>query len=144
MRANRYAKLWLPTIGLHALHQVEESIEFFRWYRDNYEQIPAWLTIVSLERAERVVRQPELFVLASVAQIVAASAVAFASRKSERWTRSLLMAYVGGLAFFLTWHIVTSYLAHSYAPVMVTCIGGSFLVPGWMRALLVRRGTNET
>ncbi len=63
------------------------GIDFFRWYRDKYDHIPGWLTIIRLERAERVVREPELFVLATAAQLAAASTVAFLSRKSERWTR---------------------------------------------------------
>ncbi len=137
-RANRYTKLWLSAIGLHALHQVEEAIDFFRWYRDNYHHIPGWLAILSLERAERVVREPGLFVLASTAQIAAASAVAFLSRKSERWTRVFLALYLSGLTFFLVWHIAASYAAHSYAPIMVTCVGGLFIIPRWMREVLAK------
>ncbi len=46
------------------------------------------------------------------------------------------LPYLSGLTFFLVWHIAASYAAHSYALIMVTCIGGLSLIPRWMREVL--------
>ncbi len=46
------------------------------------------------------------------------------------------LPYLSGLTFFLVWHIAASYAAHSCALIMVTCIGGLFLIPRWMREVL--------
>ena len=45
MQTNRYIHLWLPIMGLHALHQVEESISFWQWYIDFVDKIPQWLQL---------------------------------------------------------------------------------------------------
>ena len=39
MQTNKYLSLWVPTMGLHALHQVEESISFWQWYIDFVDKI---------------------------------------------------------------------------------------------------------
>ena len=69
MGINRFFKLWLPIIGLHALHQMEESISFFQWYVDNFHKIPDWLLIIDPHNANRLVLHPEYFIFASIAQI---------------------------------------------------------------------------
>ena len=38
MKINRYIHLWLPIIGLHALHQVEESIAPLFWNLKRIQQ----------------------------------------------------------------------------------------------------------
>ena len=43
METNKYIHLWLPIIGLHTLHQLEESISFWQWYIDFVDKIPQWL-----------------------------------------------------------------------------------------------------
>ena len=45
MESNRYIHLWLPIMGLHTLHQVEESISFWQWYIDFVDKIPQWLQL---------------------------------------------------------------------------------------------------
>ena len=45
MKTNKYLHLWLPIMGLHALHQVEESISFWQWYIDFVDKIPSWLQL---------------------------------------------------------------------------------------------------
>lgn len=132
---NRYIGLWLPIIGLHALHQIEEGIGFFQWYADNAHRIPDLLRIVGMANATRAVLHPEYFIVASIAQILSVSLIAYLFRRNEQVTRILVFLYLSGLAFFLVWHITTSYLAHSYAPVMVTCLGGMYLIPLWMYKL---------
>lgn len=137
MPSNRYFRVWPHVIGLHAIHQLEESISFFSWYVENAKNIPRWLLIVSVENAVQWVQHPAYFALASLGQILAVAVVAFVFRRRERLTRYLISLYVAGLAFFLVWHVVTAYLAHSYAPVMVTCVGGIYLIPTWIKKLLV-------
>lgn len=138
MNANRYLPLWLPAIGLHALHQVEESIGFFAWYADNAAAIPQWARIIGVAHAQIAVAHPAYFVAASLAQILAVALIAFAFRRRETVTRYLLLLYIAGITFFLVWHIVVAWLAQSYAPIMVTCIGGLYLIPRWVRTLLAR------
>ena len=135
MDRNRYFKLWLPIIGLHTLHQIEESMNFFQWYVDNANKIPDWLLIVNLSNANRLVFHPEYFIFFSIAQISFVSLMAFIFRSSEKVTKALILLYLLGLAFFIVWHIITSYIAHSYAPVMVTCFGGLYLIPVWVYKL---------
>ncbi len=137
MVINKYLKLWFPVITLHALHQLEESICFFQWYIDNAHKIPDWLLIQTTENAQMAVENPEYFILASVAQIVFVSILAFAFRRRENITRVLIVVYILVLSFFLIWHIAVSYAASSYSPVMVTCIGGLYLIPKWIYKLFV-------
>lgn len=124
-----YTKLWLSIIGLHALHQIEESISFFGWYIECYDRIPDWLHIQSADNARLVVAHPEYFIFATLLQLLLVSVLAFAFRRNERVTRLLIWCYLAGLSFFIVWHILICYFAHSYAPVMVTCIGGLYLIP---------------
>ena len=56
-------------IGLHGLHQLEESISFFQWYIDNESKIPNWLLITSIENGKTIINHPEYFILASFAQL---------------------------------------------------------------------------
>lgn len=137
MVINKYLKLWFPVITLHALHQLEESICFFQWYIDNAHKIPDWLLIQTTENAQTAVDNPEYFILASVAQIVFVSILALAFRRRENITRVLIVVYILVLSFFLIWHIAVSYAASSYSPVMVTCIGGLYLIPKWIHKLFV-------
>ena len=132
VNGNRYLTLWLSAIGLHALHQIEESIAFFSWYVQNADHIALWARIVTVERAETWAQHPGWFAAGSVAQIVAVSLVALLLRRRETLTRYALTIYVAGLAFFLIWHVVIAWQAQSYAPVMVTCIGGLYLIPHWL------------
>ena len=124
-----YTKLWLSIIGLHALHQIEESISFFRWYIEYFDRIPGWLRIQSVDNAQLVVVHPEYFIFATLLQLLLVSVLAFAFRRNERVTRLLIWCYLAGLSFFIVWHILICYFAHSYAPIMVTCIGGLYLIP---------------
>ncbi len=135
MVINKYLKLWFPVITLHALHQLEESICFFQWYIDNAHKIPDWLLIQTTENAQIAVDNPEYFILASVAQIVFVSILAFAFRRRENITGVLIVVYILVLSFFLIWHIAVSYVANSYSPIMVTCIGGLYLIPKWLYKL---------
>ncbi len=128
--------MWLPVIGLHALHQLEESISFFQWYIDNAQLIPHWLLITSLDNAKTAITHPAYFIIASFGQLLFVSALAFLFRRNEKATKVLLFVYLGGLSFFLVWHILISYIAHSYAPIMVTCLGGIFLVPIWIARII--------
>lgn len=132
---NRYLKLWMPIIGLHALHQLEESIGFFQWYIDNADKIPKWLLIVSVEHAKKLVDYPSLFIIASFAQIFFVLLLAFIFRRNEKITKYLMLIYLLGLSYFFVWHILASYLAHSYAPVLVTCFIGFYLIPYWLYKL---------
>ena len=137
MKANLYFSLWLPTIGLHALHQIEESISFWQWYLENVAKIPLWLQFSQvLKSAQMAQAHPSYFVLASVGQIALVSLVAFLLRRNVKATRIALFTYLVGLAFFLVWHILVSYFAHSYSPVMVTCLLGVYLIPKWIRQVL--------
>jgi len=128
---NIYLKLWKPIIGLHALHQLEESISFFQWYVDSANKIPKCLLILNVNIAEMATSHPEYFIIASVAQILFVSLIAFIFRHKENATKILIFIYLVGLTFFLVWHILASYFAHSYAPIMVTCLMGLYLIPVW-------------
>ena len=132
MQTNRYIHLWLPIMGLHALHQVEESISFWQWYIDFVDKIPSWLQLPRIsENAHLVNADPEYFVWASIGQLTLAAVIAFLFRKSEKATRIALILYLAGLSFFLVWHILISYFTHSYSPVMVTCLLGVYFIPKW-------------
>ncbi len=132
MKTNRFLKLWFPIIGLHALHQLEESISFFQWYIENAPQIPQWLLILSIENAKTATIHPEYFIFATLGQLAFVSLLAFLFRHNEKVTMLLLYLYIAGLSFFLIWHILISYIAHSYAPIMVTCLAGIYLIPIWI------------
>ena len=132
MKTNKYLHLWLPIMGLHALHQVEESISFWQWYIDFVDKIPSWLQLPRIsENAHLVNADPEYFVWASIGQLTLAAVIAFLFRKSEKATRIALALYLAGLSFFLVWHILISYFTHSYSPVMVTCLIGVYFIPKW-------------
>jgi len=128
---NIYLKLWKPIIGLHALHQLEESISFFQWYIDYADKIPKCLLFLNLNIAKMATAHPEYFIIASVAQIFFVSLIAFIFRHKENTTKILIFIYLLGLTFFFVWHILASYFAHSYAPIMVTCLIGLYLIPVW-------------
>jgi len=136
IKENRYLPVWFPAIGLHLLHQVEESISFFDWYAANAGEIAPLARIVSVAHAEAWSRSPGMFATASAAQILAVCLIAFAFRRHEAATRFLLLTYIAGITFFLTWHIVIAWQAHSYPPIMVTCIGGLYLIPRWVFRIL--------
>ena len=139
MQTNRYIDLWLPIMGLHALHQVEESISFWQWYIDFVDKIPSWLQFSRiLENAHLAKAHPEYFVWASIGQLTLIAVIAFLCRKSEKATRIALALYLAGLSFFLVWHILISYFTHSYSPVMVTCLIGVYLIPKWGYQLFKR------
>lgn len=137
MSGNKYIYLWLPIMGLHALHQIEESISFWQWYIDFVDKIPEWLKVSRiLENAHLANAHTEYFVWASVGQLSFVALIAFLCRKSEKATRIALGLYLAGLSFFLVWHILISYFTHSYSPVMVTCLMGIYLIPKWGFLLL--------
>ena len=139
METNRYIHLWLPIMGLHALHQVEESISFWQWYIDFVDKIPQWLQLPRIaENAHLANEHPEYFVWASIGQLTLVAVFAFLCRKSEKATRIALGIYLAGLTFFLVWHILISYFTHSYSPVMVTCFIGVYLIPRWGYQLFKR------
>ncbi|WP_311321009.1 HXXEE domain-containing protein [Capnocytophaga sputigena] len=139
MQTNRYIHLWLPIMGLHALHQVEESISFWQWYIDFVDKIPQWLQLPRIaENAHLANEHPEYFVWASIGQLTLVAVFAFLCRKSEKATRIALGIYLAGLTFFLVWHILISYFTHSYSPVMVTCFIGVYLIPRWGYQLFKR------
>ena len=132
MKTNKYLHLWLPIMGLHALHQVEESISFWQWYIDFVDKIPSWLQLPRIsENTHLVNAHPEYFVWASIGQLTLVAVIAFLFRKSEKVTKIALTLYLAGLSFFLVWHILISYFTHSYSPVMVTCLMGAYLIPKW-------------
>ena len=132
MKTNKYFHLWLPIMGLHALHQVEESISFWQWYIDFVDKIPSWLQLPRIsENAHLVKAHPEYFVWASIGQLTLVAVIAFLFRKNEKVTKIALILYLAGLSFFLVWHILISYFTHSYSPVMVTCLIGVYLIPKW-------------
>ena len=132
MQTNKYLSLWLPIMGLHALHQVEESISFWQWYINFSHKIPTWLQLPRVsENALLANDHPEYFVGVSIGQLALVALVALLCRKSEKTTRIALGIYLIGLSFFLVWHILVSYFTHSYSPVMVTCLIGIYLIPKW-------------
>ena len=132
MQTNKYLSLWLPIMGLHALHQVEESISFWQWYINFSHKIPTWLQLPRVsENALLANVHPEYFVGVSIGQLALVALVALLCRKSEKTTRIALGIYLIGLSFFLVWHILVSYFTHSYSPVMVTCLIGVYLIPKW-------------
>jgi len=128
---NIYLKLWKPIIGLHALHQLEESISFFQWYIDSADKIPKCLLILNLKIAEMATSHREYFIASSLAQIFFVSLIAFIFRHKGNTTKILIFIYLLGLTFFFVWHILASYFAQSYAPIMVTCLIGLYLIPVW-------------
>ena len=133
MQTNKHLHLWFPTMGLHALHQVEESISFWQWYINFSHKIPTWLQLPRVsENALLANDHPEYFVGASIGQLALVSLVAFLCRRSEKATRIALGGYLAGLSFFLVWHILVGYCTHSYSPVMVTCLIGVYLIPKWI------------
>ncbi len=136
MKTNRFFKLWFPIIGLHALHQLEESISFFQWYIENATKIPQWLLILSIENAKTASMHPEYFIFATLGQLTVVSLLAFLFRHNEKVTMLLLYLYIVGLSFFLIWHILISYIAHSYAPIMVTCLLGIYFIPIWVAKII--------
>ena len=139
MQTNKYIHLWLPIIGLHALHQVEESISFWQWYIDFVDKIPQWLQLPRIaEHAHLANQHPEYFVWASIGQLTLVAIIALLCRKSEKTTRIALVLYLAGLSFFLVWYILISYFTHSYSPVMVTCLIGVYLIPKWGYQLFKR------
>ena len=137
MQTNKYLSLWLPIMGLHALHQVEESISFWQWYINFSHKIPTWLQLPRVsENALLANDHPEYFVGASIGQLALVSLVAFLCRRSEKATRIALGIYLMGLSFFLIWHILISYFTHSYSPVMITCLMGVYLIPKWAKKVI--------
>ena len=56
MKTNKYLHLWLPIMGLHALHQVEESISFWQWYIDFVDKIPSWLQLPRISENAHLVK----------------------------------------------------------------------------------------
>ena len=137
MQTNKYLSLWFPIMGLHALHQVEESISFWQWYINFSHKIPTWLQLPRVsENALLANDHPEYFVGASIGQLALVSLVAFLCRRSEKATRIALGIYLMGLSFFLIWHILISYFTHSYSPVMVTCLMGVYLIPKWAKKVI--------
>ena len=119
-------------MGLHALHQVEESISFWQWYIDFVDKIPSWLQLPRIsENAYLVNAHPEYFVWAAIGQLTVVAVIALLFRKSEKATKIALILYLAGLSFFLVWHILISYFTHSYSPVMVTCLMGVYFIPKW-------------
>jgi len=141
---NIYLKLWKPIIGLHALHQLEESISFFQWYIDYADKIPKWLLILNLDIAKMTIVHPEYFIVATIAQIFFVLLLAYIFRHNENVTKILILIYLLGLTFVFVWHILSSYLAHSYAPIMVTCLIGLYLIPVWVFKLFrLKTAENE-
>jgi hypothetical protein len=140
---NNYFKLWLPIIAVHALHQLEESISFFQWYIDHAANIPAGLQILSTENANRAVQHPGYFIAASIVLVIIAVLLALLFRHRVKTTRVLLTVYIAGLMFFFVWHILTSYVAHSYAPVLITCFIGLYLAPGWLMKLYKKQAVEK-
>ncbi|PID31570.1 HXXEE domain-containing protein, partial [Candidatus Saccharibacteria bacterium] len=105
VKPNRYFQFWLPVIGLHMLHQVEESISFFQWYVDHAAEIPGWLSIpIANYDARMSIEHPEYFIFLTLGQLFLVSSAAFLSRRNEKATKILLLLYIAGLAFFLVWH----------------------------------------
>ena len=85
MQTNRYIHLWLPIMGLHALHQVEESISFWQWYIDFVDKIPQWLQLPRIaENAQLANEHPEYFIGASIGQLTLVAVIAFLCRKGAK------------------------------------------------------------
>ena len=85
MKTNKYLHLWLPIMGLHALHQVEESISFWQWYIDFVDKIPSWLQLPRIsENAHLVNAHPEYFVWASIGQLTLAAGHCFFMPKERK------------------------------------------------------------
>lgn len=131
---NKYLKLWFAVFGMHVVHQLEESISFFDWYVQYADKMGGW-AILDVSKADLAIAHPEYFVFASLAQFLFVSLLAFIFRENERVMKWLVFAYIIGLNFFLIWHIGASYIVHSYAPVMVTCLMGLYLTPKWLYRL---------
>ncbi|MDT3387780.1 MAG: HXXEE domain-containing protein [Bacteroidota bacterium] len=134
MKLNKYQKLWFAVFGMHTLHQLEESISFFDWYVQYANKMGAW-AILGVDKAQLAIAHPEYFVLASFAQLFTTSMLAFLFRNNLQATKWLVFIYIVGLNFFLIWHVASCYVVHSYAPIMVTCLMGMFLTPGWLYRL---------
>ena len=85
MKTNKYLHLWLPIMGLHALHQVEESISFWQWYIDFVDKIPSWLQLPRIsENAHLVNAHPEYFMWASIGQLTLVAVIAFLFRRAKK------------------------------------------------------------
>lgn len=119
---------------MHVIHQVEESISFFDWYVVNLDKMGNW-AILDERIANLAIEHPTYFVYASLGQFLFVSVLAFLMHHSERAMKWLVFAYIIGLNLFLIWHIGACYVAHSYAPIMVTCLIGVYLTPGWLYKL---------
>lgn len=131
---NNNLKLWFAVFGMHVVHQLEESISFFDWYVQYADQMGRW-AILEVSTARLAIDHPMYFVFASLGQFLLVSVLAFLFRKSEQAMKWLVFGYIIGLNFFLIWHIATSYMVHSYAPIMVTCLMGLYLTPKWLYKL---------
>ena len=83
-------KLWYSIIGLHALHQIEESISFFHWELAHVGKIPDWL-LFNLKLLDVVGDyQQQNFFVSSFFQILITSTIAFAFRKNLKITKILI------------------------------------------------------
>jgi len=131
---NKYLKLWFAVFGMHILHQLEESISFFKWYVQYADKMGRW-AILDLKIANLAIAHPLYFVFASLGQFLVVSILAFLFRKNEQAMKWLVFTYIIGLNFFLIWHIGASYIVHSYAPIMVTCLMGLYFTPKWLYLL---------
>ena len=122
-------KLWYSIIGLHALHQIEESISFFHWELAHVGNIPDWL-LFNLKLLDVVGDyQQQNFFVSSFFQILITSTIVFAFRKNLKITKILMVVYLCLLRLVFSFHILQSIVAQSVAPVMVTCIGGLYILP---------------
>ena len=93
MQTNKHLHLWFPTMGLHALHQLEESISFWQWYIDFVDKIPSWLQLSRvLESAHLTVAHPEYFIGASIGQLALVALIAFCAERVKK-PRELLLEY---------------------------------------------------
>lgn len=93
METNKYIHLWLPIMGLHALHQVEESISFWQWYIDFVDKIPQWLQLPRIaENAHLANEHPEYFIGASIGQLVLVVVIAFYVERAKK-LQELLLVY---------------------------------------------------
>lgn len=142
MKKNKNVKLWFAVFGLHALHQLEESISFFDWYVQYAEKMGSW-AILDVNMAKLAIAHPAYFVFATLAQLLFVSTLAFLFRKNEKATKWLVFCYIIGLNFFLIWHIGAAYVVHSYAPIMVTCLMGLYLTPVWIYRLFHINNTSQ-
>jgi hypothetical protein len=121
-------ELWVAIIGLHALHQIEESMGFFRWVYVHIDELPKWVTF-NLKAFTLGMEKPVYFLIASLGQLFLTSFIAYYFRKRLRITRLLMLSYLIVLAIVFIWHIAGSIAVQSPAPVMVTCLGGLYLIP---------------